>query len=198
MSGIVSWRRARRARFAAPGLGFLGAFHGHGCGQFSWAFALSLVIGTAGTVSWGGRKGGLGENLEPGDRGARGGPGFPPVRLRIDPPSSLVLAEQSRSVPDLALGSPRGGGEVGNAEAARSERVGAGRRGDRDGNATHSARARGRCAVRPVCGRCAEVVRVPRRPGRCCQFMSPLPVGLVPDSGSRGVSACRRLCAMGR
>jgi hypothetical protein len=33
-------------------------------------------------------------------------------------------------------------------EAARSERVSAGRRGDRDGNTTHSARTRGRCAVR--------------------------------------------------
>jgi hypothetical protein len=36
--------------------------------------------------AWGGRKGGLGENLEPGGLGRSGGSGFSPVRFRIGPP----------------------------------------------------------------------------------------------------------------
>jgi hypothetical protein len=44
-------------------------------------------------------------------------------------------------------------------EAARSERVSAGRRGDRDGNAAHSARTGGRCAIRSLSGACRVGVR---------------------------------------
>jgi len=40
-------------------------------------------------------------------------------------------------------------------EAARSERIRAGSRGDRAGNAAHSARTRGRRAVRGLCVACA-------------------------------------------
>ena len=61
------------------------------------------------------------------------------VRLRDEPhyPVLVVLAR---------------GGEVRNAEAEQSERVSAGSRGDRAGNAARSARTRGRGAVRTVCG----------------------------------------------
>ena len=72
----------------------------------------------------------------------------------VSPPDRL-LTEKSRRVPDLTLGTPRGGSEVRNMEAARSEHVSAGRRGDRAGNAA-PARAGtalcGQCAV--VCGVC--------------------------------------------
>jgi hypothetical protein len=66
-----------------------------------------------------------------------------PVEERGDGGHDGGFAEGDRAVVGV-----RGGvaGEVGNTEAARSERIRAGRRGDRDGNAAHSARTRGRCA----------------------------------------------------
>ena len=90
-------------------------FHGHGYG------------GTA--VMGGGRKGVWGK---PGTgavifRG-RGGSGFPPVQYQIGLTPS-ACAEWSWSDPDLTLGAPRGGGEVGITEAERSDRVRPGRRG---------------------------------------------------------------------
>ncbi len=65
-------------------------------------------------------------------------------------------------VPDLGHSPSRGGGEVGNTEAARSEYVFAGSRGDRAGTAAHSGRTRERGAVRTLYGRCAS----PAMPGR--------------------------------
>jgi hypothetical protein len=111
------------------------------------ARAVSSVIWAAGSVvvCRGGRNGGLGENLEPGDLGCSGGSGFPPSAF---PDWSSLLAVYSRSRDVVFPTSPSAcwGGEVRNTEAARCERVSAGSRGDRDGNAAHSARTRGRCA----------------------------------------------------
>ena len=50
--------------------------------------------------------------------------------------------------------------EVRNMEVARSEPVRAVRRGDRDGNAAHSARRAGAGAVRPMCGPCRSGAQV--------------------------------------
>jgi hypothetical protein len=71
----------------------------------------------------------------------RGGSGFPPSAF---PDWSPLLAVYSRSTDVVFPTSPSAcwGGEVGNKEAARSEHVCAGRRGDRAGNAAHSARTR--------------------------------------------------------
>jgi hypothetical protein len=61
-------------------------------------------------------------------------------------------------------------------EAARSERVSAGRRGDRDGNAAHSARTRGRCAcagsVRALAAGCARRAGPQTRPRRVVPLVS--------------------------
>ena len=93
------------------------------------------------------------------------GPGgfqvFPQCVSGLVPPPVCLLAEQSCSVPDLALGSPWGGGEVRNTKAARSERPSAGRRGGRDGNAARSARTRERCGERAVCAYCVGSVQGP-------------------------------------
>jgi hypothetical protein len=61
---------------------------------------------------------------------------------------------------DLGHSPSRGGGEVGNTEAARSEHVSAGSRGNRAGTAAYSARTHGRGAVRSVHGDCLVIVRV--------------------------------------
>jgi hypothetical protein len=70
-------------------------------------------------------------------------------------------------VPDLGHIPSRGGDEVGNTEAARSEHVSAGSRGDRAGTAARSVRTRVRCAVRPLFGVCAGSVGLGRSPAIC-------------------------------
>jgi len=50
-------------------------------------------------------------------------------------------------------------------EAARSERIRAGRRGDRDGNALNSARTSGRYAVQPLRGTVRRMCGAPGLPG---------------------------------
>jgi hypothetical protein len=77
-----------------------------------------------------GRQEGVWGNLEPGPwfSGGGGGSGFPQCSSNGLPPS--VRAEWSWSDPDLTLGAPRSGGEVG-IEAERSDRVLPGRRGAR-------------------------------------------------------------------
>jgi hypothetical protein len=121
------------ARFALRLCAFLSHGHGENC-----------RAGEAGKGVWG-------KTWNRAAWGARGGPGFPPVRFRIGPPSCW---SRSRAVvfPTSPSGPPRGGGEVGKMEAARSERIRAGRRGDRDGNALNSARTSGRYAVQPLRG----------------------------------------------
>ena len=80
--------------------------------------------------------------------------GFP--RVILNWPTLLHLCAEWRwRDPDLVLGSPRGGGEVRITETERSERVSAGRRGDRAGIAAPSARTGGR----RVCGRCVARMR---------------------------------------
>ena len=70
----------------------------------AWCLHSSSATGTPGSVHfWGGRKGGLGGNLEPGRLGRSGGPGFPPVIFNHPSPAAFSLTEQSCSVPDLAL-----------------------------------------------------------------------------------------------
>jgi hypothetical protein len=92
--------------------------------------------------------------------------GFPGVRFRIGPPWCLFTRGVEMEVPDLGHSPSRGGGEVGKTEAARSEHVSAGSRGDRAGTAAHSARTRGRGAIRPLCGLCIDLIRfdAPRLP----------------------------------
>src|SRR6266536_3180167 len=106
-----------------------------------------------GPSSWG-RQEGVWGNLEPGpwSSGGGGGSGFPQGFSNDLPPS--VCAEWSCSDPDLTLGAPRGGGEVGITEAERSDPVLPGRRGYRAGIAVHSARMRLHGTVEPVCGVC--------------------------------------------
>jgi hypothetical protein len=149
--------------------GLLCAFHGHCCGRRRCALHVSSVIscarfplrlctflshGCGRHRQLGRQERGSGGKPGTGRLGALGGFRVPPSAFPDWSPL-LPVHSQSRAVPDLALGSPaRGGGEVGNMEAARSECVSAGRRGDRDGNAARSARTRGRCAARPVCGQC--------------------------------------------
>jgi hypothetical protein len=89
--------------------------------------------------------------------------GPPSVRFRIGPPWCLFTRGVEMEVPDLGHSPSRGGGEVGNTEAARSEHVSAGSRGDRAGTAAHSARTRLRGAVRAVCGSCRHIVADERR-----------------------------------
>jgi hypothetical protein len=68
------------------------------------ARAVSSVICAAGSVvvCRGGRNGGLGENLEPGDLGCSGGSGFPPSAFPDWSPL-LPVYSCSRAVPDLGL-----------------------------------------------------------------------------------------------
>jgi hypothetical protein len=84
--------------------------------------------------------------------GAGGGSGCSPSAFPIGPPFCLFTR-----VVELQCSRPRSlscwGSEVGNTEAERRERVSAGSRGDRDGNAAHSARTRGH-------GACAASARV--------------------------------------
>jgi hypothetical protein len=110
--------------------------------------------------------------------------GFPDVRFRSSPPWCLFTRGVEMEVPDLGHSPSRGGSEVGNTEAARSEYVFAGSRGDRAGTAAHSARTCGRGVVRPLCGGCRQIVwgerraRVPDRARR--------PDGQKPRAGESG------------
>jgi hypothetical protein len=69
-----------------------------------------------------------------------------------------VCAEWSWSDPDLTLGAPRGGGEVGITEAERSDRISPGGMGYRVGIAARSVRMGGRWVVQLIRGYCAGSV----------------------------------------
>ena len=120
--------------------------------------AFSTAIGATGCVVMGRQEWGPGGKPGTGPWFAGpGGSGCSPSDFQ--PPFPLLLfCLQSRAVvfPTSPSCSLRGR-EVGNTEAARPLHIPPGSRGNRAGNAAHSARTRGRRAVRTVCGRCPGV-----------------------------------------
>ena len=132
---------------------------------------------------------GSGENLEPG-RGfpGPGGSGFSPSAFPDWSPLLPVYSwSRAELLPDLALGFPRGEGEVRKTEAARSERASAGRRGtETETRRTAPAHTRALCLYGQCVGIVAGLCGVDEDPaavGRACFRMSIAPA--LPNRADR-------------